>query len=287
MALVLLLLLSPLIASLFVNLARANAFHFPIDNNPDPGQPLLNVTSPNQNRIYNITDVWLTFTVTKPGKWFGSDPYSYLGKVYSCNGEITFVRYTLDGDKSEFFSANDDNWNEIYRVPMRRTLNFSFPLTGLSEGKHTIIVDLEGKYRYLESNTGNVLTSKVVANSTEIQFNVDTVSPCISIISPQNETPLSEIPLHFTVNEPVSQITYSLDGHDNVTVVSNSTLPELPVGEHNVTVYAWDVAGNIGASETVTFTVESFPVVPVAAGSVAVVASISAGVIVYFKKRKH
>jgi hypothetical protein len=46
-------------------------------------------------------------------------------------------------------------------------------------------------------------------------------------------------------------------------------------------------AGNIGSSETVYFTVdvpESFPVVPVIA-VVAVV--VGAGLMVYFKKRKH
>jgi hypothetical protein len=284
--LLLVLLLSPLVASLFVNLARANPFHFPIDNNPDPDQPLINVTSPNQNRIYNVTDIWLTFTVTKPQKWFGTDRFSYLGTVYNCNGEITFVRYSLDGKQSENFSANDDDWNEIYRKPMRRTLNFSFHLTGLSEGKHTLIVDLEGKYRYLESDTGIVLTTIVVANSTEIQFTVDTVSPHISVLSPRNETYLSETPLNFTVNEPVSQMVYSLDGKDNVTVVSSITLTGLSVGEHKVTIYATDLAGHSGASETITFTIaEPFPTVAVASG--ASVATVGVALLVYFKKRKH
>jgi hypothetical protein len=283
--LLLVLLLSPLVASLFVNLARANPFHFPIDNNPDPGQPLINVTSPNQNQIYTVTDIWLTFTVTKPEKWFGSDPFSYLGEVYNCNGEITFVRYSLDGKQSENFSANDDDWYAIYRRPMRRTLRFSFHLTGLSEGKHTLIVDFEGKYEYLKSRTSNVLTSKVVANSTEIQFTVDTVSPHISVLSPRNETYLSETPLNFTVNEPVSQTAYSIDGNDNVTVVNNSTLAGLSVGEHNVTIYATDLAGHSGVSETITFTVaEPFPTVAVASG--ASVAAVGVALLVYFKKHK-
>jgi len=115
-----------LVASLFVNLARTNPFHFPIDNNPDPGQPLLNVTSPNQNQIYNVTDIWLTFTVTKPEKWFGSDPLSYLGEVYNCNGEITFVRYSLDGKQSENFSANDDNWMIFIAVLCAELYAFRF-----------------------------------------------------------------------------------------------------------------------------------------------------------------
>jgi len=168
---------------------------------------------------------------------------------------------------------------------MRRTLRFSFHLTGLSEGKHTHIVDLEGKYEYLKSRTSNVLTSKVVANSTEIQFTVDTVSPHISVLSPRNETYLSETPLNFTVNEPVSQMAYSLDGNDNVTVVSNSTLMGLSAGGHNVTVYATDLAGHSGVSEIITFTVaEPFPTVGGASG--ASVASVGVALLVYFKKHK-
>ena len=68
------------------------------------------------------------------------------------------------------------------------------------------------------------------------------------------------------------------------------TLAGLAYGVHNVTVYAVDMAGNIGTSETISFTIaeepELFPVVPVAAASVASVALIGVGLLVYFKKRK-
>jgi hypothetical protein len=63
------------------------------------------------------------------------------------------------------------------------------------------------------------------------------------------------ISLNFTVNETVTQISYVLDGKENVTVASNTILTNLPYGEHNVTVYATDIAGNVGSSETVIFTV--------------------------------
>jgi hypothetical protein len=93
--------------------------------------------------------------------------------------------------------------------------------------------------------------------------------------------------LNFSINEPVSQITYSLDGQENVTIAGNTTLADLSAGTHNVTVYAWDTAGNVGASETVTFTVTPFPTAPAAAASVASIAAVTAGLLVYFKKRKH
>jgi hypothetical protein len=101
---------------------------------------------------------------------------------------------------------------------------------------------------------------------------------------------VSDVALDFTVNEQVTKTSYSLDGQSNVTVAGNTTLSGLTVGEHNVTVYAWDAAGNVGASETILFTItepEPELAVPVAAGSVAVLASVSAGILVYFKKRRH
>ena len=69
--------------------------------------------------------------------------------------------------------------------------------------------------------------------------------------------------------------------------MGNTTISGLANGLHNVTVYARDEFGNVGASETAYFSVEvPFPVVPVAAASVAAVAIIGVGLLVYFKKRK-
>jgi hypothetical protein len=102
----------------------------------------------------------------------------------------------------------------------------------------------------------------------------------------------SDIPLNFTINQPVSQIMYSLDGEENVTIAENTeniTLNGLSNGLHNVTIYAWDTAGNAGASKTINFTVakpEPFPTTLAAVASGASVAIIGIGFVVYFKKRK-
>jgi hypothetical protein len=56
---------------------------------------------------------------------------------------------------------------------------------------------------------------------------------------------------------------------------------------HNITVYARDEFENIGASETISFTVaEPFPAAPVAVASVATVVLVGAGLLLYFRKRK-
>jgi len=118
---------------------------------------------------------------------------------------------------------------------------------------------------------------------------IDTIPPSITLLSPQEgKVSTSDVPLDFAVNEPVSQAAYSLDGAGNVTVAGNTTLPGLPVGEHNLTVYAWDAAGNVGSSENLVFTVAAitpFHTVLVAAAVVAVAVA-AVGLLLYFKKRK-
>jgi hypothetical protein len=93
--------------------------------------------------------------------------------------------------------------------------------------------------------------------------------------------------LNFTTDQPISRIGYCLDGNANVTIAGNTILTGLADGEHNITVYATDLAGNTGASENLHFNVEvpkPFPTTLLAASALTV-AIISAGLLVYFKKR--
>jgi len=75
-------------------------------------------------------------------------------------------------------------------------------------------------------------------------------------LSPENKTySQNNLSLNFTTDEPTSWIGYCLDGQANLTVAGNTTLTDLAYQEHIVTVYAQDLAGNIGASETINFTI--------------------------------
>jgi hypothetical protein len=117
------------------------------------------------------------------------------------------------------------------------------------------------------------------------------ILPNVTLLLPQDgKFNTSDVPLDFAVDQPISQFKYSLDGQENVTVTGNTTLTGLANGYHNVTVYAMDESGNTGASETLFFRVEApepFPVLTVAAASVAAVAVLGAGLLVYFRKHKH
>jgi hypothetical protein len=94
----------------------------------------------------------------------------------------------------------------------------------------------------------------------------------------------SSVSLSFTLNKPVTEISYSLDGEANVSITGNITLSGLSSGFHGLRVYATDTFGNLGASETVTFTVATFPIILIAAIVVTVVVAV--GLLFYFKKRK-
>jgi hypothetical protein len=119
---------------------------------------------------------------------------------------------------------------------------------------------------------------------------ISTGPPKISILSPlaqtYNETSVS---LVFAVGKLVNWTGYSLDGKENVTMAGNVTLEGLTNGLHNVTVYAEDLLGSTGVSDTVWFNV----VAPFSTALVVVVSAVSAtviiavGLMVYFKKRKH
>jgi parallel beta-helix repeat protein len=129
-----------------------------------------------------------------------------------------------------------------------------------------------------------------LAQPFDSEFYAPKVPPKISILSPVNQVfNESSVPLFLTVDKQVNWIGYSLDGQDNVTITANTTMSGLTNGLHNVTVYAKDTFGNVGASEPVTFTVakpESFPTTLVVA-PVASVVVVGAVLAIYFKKRKH
>ena len=72
-----------------------------------------------------------------------------------------------------------------------------------------------------------------------------------------------DIPLIFTMNEPVSWMAYSLDNKANVTLSGNTTLTRLIEGSHTLVVYVKDAVGNSYSSDGVYFKVASTPSVSI------------------------
>ncbi len=112
---------------------------------------------------------------------------------------------------------------------------------------------------------GDTNRIKTVTMDTDISltavFTQDTTPPTISIVSPENKTyPVEDVPLTFTVSESTSWIGYSFDGQANITIAGNTTLTGLSDGMHSLIVYASDIAGNVGYSDMVYFTIQTTPI---------------------------
>ncbi len=155
------------------------------------------------------------------------------------------------------------------------TITGNTTLPELSDGSHSLTV-------YANDTVGRFGTSET------IYFAVDTVLPKISFISPKNKTYYkANITLSFTVDESVSWIAYILDGQENVTINGNVTLTELSDGSHSLTIYARDLSGNTGASETIYFNIKTQPLEPFPTWIVAViviVAVVLTSLLFYFVK---
>jgi hypothetical protein len=179
---------------------------------------------------------------------------------------------------------------------------FTLPLDNASSGTHLVIIHAEqgcfygnedGVPYYFRINNSLIVkfiieftpyfSAKILAT-----FNLDATPPKVTVLSLENKTfASSDVPLDFTASDLVTQVSYSLDGDDNVAIAGNTTLTGLSNGEHNVTVYYADIVGNVGASETLYFTVavpDPFPTTLVITASLALV---GVGLLVYFKKHKH
>jgi hypothetical protein len=276
-------------AVVFVDLATANpAPLFPFPQDPVTTPPSIFVYSPVQNETYNSTQVTLNFTVIKPDSWFSNG--NFFGDYVF--GNITSVYYSVDGSERQNIPMHDVD-SLINPNPPAQTLSFSTTLN-LTAGMHSIKVGVEADSYYF-AQTLNLGSVVVEGNSAPVNFAV-TLPPEPVIVAPESITyNKSSVPLAFTLGASVtSWVGYSLDGKDNVTIDGNTTLTGLSNGAHNVTVYANDTFGNVGSSQTITFTIalvsivksEPFPTAPVAAVSGASAVVVVAGLLVYFKKRK-
>jgi len=220
----------------------------------------------NESQSYGLSGVPVQLTVESknPSIW----------EVTSVYG----VKFYLDGDSC------DDVW--ACPVEMGDKYVFTSILIGLGEGNHSLYVVAYVTYhsKLLWLGLGDPDDGSGASNV--VHFVVD-CPPEIAILSVKQRQAFSvdSVPLVFSVSEPVSWVSYSFDGQDNVTVAGNTTLTGLPNGEHNVKVYAIDDTGNVGVSETITFTVNAFPTMH-AIMIVAVAIVFSVGLLVYFLRRK-
>jgi len=259
LVLILALLVLTVAGTQFVNLGRAD---------PIPAlYTKLTIENP-QNTTYNVNTVTLNFSVESLSF------YQWRHFSYSLDGKELKLIDNLTVDSEEFIPINPGIYRELLRG--------NCVLSNLSEGLHNVTV-----YLIRDASTADIHYGEAfpLANA---QFKIDTTPPNVSILSLENKTYYSPvIEIDFTVTESASQVTYSLDGKENVTISENTLLTGLANGDHNVTVYAMDKAGN-AASQTIYFTIaEPFPTVPVAVASMVIVAVACVGILLYLRKNRH
>jgi hypothetical protein len=272
------LLLSAVAGTQLLNLGRADPYAWYGDVPPDANTkpPAITISYPENNTVYPSNNLTISFDVR------------ILPSPNASNFHIDTIYYNTSWQndsvvvyKWSYHVLENPYDDDPYLTEISQELN----LTNIPEGKQNVTIQAIGDGTYFNDVFYNTFS---ITGSSSISFTIDTTPPTISVLSIQNTTyDMTDIDLNFSVSEPVSQITYSLDGQENVTIAGNTTLAGLSVGEHNVTVYAWDATGNVGASKTIAFTVTLFPDVPVAAASIATIAVVGIALLVYFKKRKH
>jgi hypothetical protein len=228
--------------------------------------PIVTIHTP-KNFSTQPKNVALTFYVTLPQTNNDKSGYGLLKIYYRGsweNKDVTFTPGVLGG-LIDLFDAPGGNLSvTIYAVGV------GYIETG-SDAQHTYYDRFE------------------ITGYSTVSFVKDVIPQRITMLSPRNATyHSSKVSLDFTVNEPTSKIEYSLDGQDSVIISGNTTLSVLTNGNHNVTVYVTDEAGNAGALVAVVFNViapETFLLLFVAAAIVVAVVAV-AGLMVYHKKRR-
>ena len=245
----------------------------------------------NQNSIYDTqTDKWSAGT-PPPSSQGGGAAGATTGVMAPKRVYVFGERANLKpGENTGFvrvYNPKNDGWTYGADSPTDR---YNFGVTALNDTFYVI-----GGHTY--NLLGNFAPTGVTEEYTPIGYGTPDPSyvlehtpPKISLLSPLNQTySESSVSLVFTVDKAVNWTTYSLDGQQNATITGNTTITGLSGGLHNITIYANDTFGNMGASQSVNFsTSQPFPVATVAAVSGAiVVVVVAAGLLVYFKKHKH
>ena len=283
------LLLSVTIGTSLVNVGKANPNPFypeiiSEEGSPDSKTepPTVSIIAPMNDTSYSSSSLSLTYNVSVGNSSTASVRFLW---------EITFEADWLPNNVTDYeFNADKDPYTtEPTITDFSKTLN----LTGIPEGTHSLIVHARerGAYERYEYESGFItreyVTNFFIEGSSFVVFTVDLTPPKFSVLPVENKTYYTlDVPLTVATNEVLSKITYSIDGNENVTIVGNTTLTNLPLGEHYITVYLIDEAGNTRASETISFSVaEPFPTTLVVT-SIITASIISVGLIVYFKKRK-
>jgi N-acetylneuraminic acid mutarotase len=244
------------------------------------------------NQIYDTeTDTW-SAGAYPPSSIGGGAAAATTGafalkRIYAI-GPAPMYKQGASSYTNRVYNPRTDGWSAAADMPTKR---FNFGIAVVNDTFYVIGGHTYASYGYAPVALNEQYVPIGYGTPDPSYVPPDITPPEIAVLSPENRTYHTvDVTLNFTVNEPVSSMRYTLDGENLVEISGNITLTGLSYGLHNLTVYATDVADNTGSSETINFTIakepEPFPTAPVAAASVAIVAVVGVGLLVFFKKRK-
>ena len=270
--LLILALIASIIAPFLSVKANPNMFPFPPDvPAPESVHLIIRMESPKWNTVYENGTVNAIFNVTVEGP-------------SSINKQLSVTTYQGDWMQESAWCPS-----RIFQTLQFYPYNFS--ITGIPFGEHII--------NFTAHAQGNVVLENMSGRSYHLERTISIkfsarANPIITFTPLQNATfETSSVPLNFTVDHSVTEMSYCLDGQEPMPIGGNTTLTDLANGQHNVTLYATDEYGYKGMSDMLFFNVNvtkiaipEFPLVPFIAVSAVVSVSAVAGVMIYFKKRK-
>ena len=202
----------------FVEIRNATD-HILLSREVSPNAPTVNITFPNGGEV-------LTAGTNCTINWESSD---------------------TDGDQLTYFVAYSADGGDVW-IPLVLDITEKMYVWNTNH--------MEAGTNYLAKviATDGVNTGEAISSTFTL---LDLTPPSIGIFSPQNKTYFNGlIPLTFETNELTSWVGYSVDNQANITLNSN-TIISLEDGAHQIILYANDTSGNIGASESVYFEVNS------------------------------
>jgi hypothetical protein len=303
-----------------VTVVDANPIPYP--NTPSIELPTLMISSPkNYSDYYADNTFKLDFTIIQPESW--NTIYNKGPMVFPLIGEYSASVY-LDGTHNsaeQVFKRSDT------------VRDYTAIFSNLTKTEHVvhIVVVAEASYLRHYTRNGETISTRGTNNTyitQTIHFQLNSTSKIVSfqeypqvisrdpypnpptqipfiispfpiIISPQNTnyttTNISQftLPLDFTINATASWIGFSLDNQSRITIDGNITLSELGVGSHNITLFASDIFGNMGTSNTTNFTIaeeavpnSGFQPILLALPIVIFVVVLVVGVILYKRRNK-
>jgi hypothetical protein len=294
-----------------VEVAEANPIPYP--STPSTELPTLVVRSPkNYSDYYADGTFKLDFIIIQPESW--NTYYTKMGIRLPIIGQCMLYLY-LDGTH-----------NFPQRFPRSSTVtDYTATFSNLTGTEHVvqIVVVARAYYEAYYTRNDETITTGNTNNTyitQTIHFQLEPDSKVVSfqeypqavskdpypnpptpipiIISPQNTNYTTNniaqftLPLTFAINATVSWIGYSLDNQTRITIHDNKTLSELSIGSHNITLFASDIFGNMGISNTTNFTIteqvapnSDFQPILLALSFVIFIVVLVVGVILY-KRRK-